>query len=126
VAVRGIETFDEAVTAVQAAERRVRTHLADPRRAGAADEAPVLTLLVRLQALRLSIGEVRVRRRASTVSELHRSLARLRCEESVSDLLRDVPRELGRLGYSRSLVSALHGTRWAARSAFAFAASSMA
>jgi DNA-binding CsgD family transcriptional regulator len=123
---RAIETLDSAMAVALSGERRVRDRLAARTRAGRADDSSALTLLVRLQALRLSIGEVRVRRRAATVSELHRSLARLRSADSVSDLLRDVPRELGSLGFSRSLMSGLQGTRWAARSAFAFADESMA
>lgn len=112
-----VDTLDEAADRLLAGERALRRRLAGTERQDGPDTA-VLALLVRVQALRLSIAEAQVRRRAAVTAELHRSLTRLRAGLTVSDLLRQIPLELGQLGFSRSLVSDLRGTSWAPRSAF--------
>ncbi|GAA2864589.1 hypothetical protein GCM10010472_22380 [Pseudonocardia halophobica] len=119
VPVHHVDTLDAAVDQLRLGERYLRRRLAEAERAdeGGPDTA-VLTLLVRVQSLRLSISEAQVHRRAVVTVELHRSLGRLRAVAGVPDLLRQVPLELGQLGFSRSLLSDLRGTSWAPRSAF--------
>ncbi|WP_214364953.1 LuxR C-terminal-related transcriptional regulator [Pseudonocardia sp. H11422] len=116
---RPVDTLDHALDALVAGERYLRRRLGLNEGRGATADRSDLLLLVRAQSLQLSIGEVRVRRRTAAAAELHKSLTRLRGGLSAADLLREIPRELGRLGFSRSLVSGVRGTRWAARSAYA-------
>jgi hypothetical protein len=116
------ETQHAAVDSLTVGERYLRRRLATDGGAATAD----LVLLVEAQELRLSIGELRVRRRASVAAELHRSLTRLRAGLDTTALLREVPRELGRLGYSRALMSGVRGTTWRATSAFAHQDESLA
>ncbi|WP_181779120.1 response regulator transcription factor [Pseudonocardia pini] len=123
---RAIESLDDAVDSLVAGERYLRRRLGARDGGGASAETADLLLLVRAQSLRLSIGEVRVRRRSAAAAELHRSLTRLRSGLSAADLLREIPRELGRLGFSRSLVCSVRGTTWTARSAFAHEDESLA
>lgn len=118
-----IETLDDAVDALIAGERYLRRRLARQDGSGAPAD---LVLLVRAQSLRLSIGEARVARRDATAAELHRALARLRGVAGTGGLLRELPRELGRLGYSRSLVSGVRGATWTAAAAFAHQDESLA
>lgn len=123
VAFRSVETLDDASDSLVAGERYLRGQ-------GDAGEIPsdtaLLVLLVRVQALRLSIGEARLRRRETAAAELHRSLTRLRGGFTPAELLREIPRELGRLGFSRSLLSDLRGTTWRATSAYAHQDESLA
>lgn len=114
-----IETLGQSLDVLVAGERHLRRRLGDLHGAESAETTRLLTLLVQVQSLRLSVGEERVRRRAVSAGELHRSLSRLRVGLSTGELLREVPRELGRLGFSRSLLSGLRGSTWAARTAFA-------
>jgi DNA-binding CsgD family transcriptional regulator len=123
---REIGSLDDAADSLVAGERYLRRRLGLRDGGGATAQTADLLLLVRAQALRLSIGEARVRRRSSAAAELHRSLTRLRSGLSAADLLREIPRELGRLGYSRSLVCSVRGTTWTARSAFAHQDESLA
>jgi hypothetical protein len=116
------ETLHATVESLTVGERYLRRRLATDGGAATAD----LVLLVEAQELRLSIGELRVRRRASLAAELHRSLTRLRAGLDTTALLREVPRELGRLGYSRALMSGVRGTTWRATSAFAHQDESLA
>lgn len=114
-----IETLGQSLDALVAGERHLRRRLGDLHGAESAETTRLLTLLVQAQSLRLAIGEERVRLRAVSAGELHRSLSRLRVGLSTMELFREVPRELGRLGFSRSLLSGLRGSVWAARTAFA-------
>lgn len=113
-----VESLSASLHVLVAQERHLRRCLGEPG-GRIADDTRLLELLVQVQSLRLRIGEEQVRRRAATARELHLSLSRLRAGSSTSDLLRAVPRELGRLGFSRSLVSGLRGSIWTARAAFA-------
>lgn len=119
VVTRTVETLDDAVDSLTAGERYLRRLLGLRDGCGACAETADLLLLVRAQSLRLSIGEVRVARRAAAAAELHRALTRLRGGLGTADLLREIPRELGRLGFSRSLMSSVRGATWTATSAFA-------
>ncbi|MEU7811936.1 LuxR C-terminal-related transcriptional regulator [Pseudonocardia sp. NPDC049154] len=112
-----VDTLQAAVDRLRVGERYLRRRLAESGGAAGPD-AEVLALLVRVQSLRLVISEAQVHRRAAVTAELHRSLTRLRSGLSMPDLLRQIPLELGQLGFSRSLVSDLRGTTWAPRSAF--------
>lgn len=114
-----VETLSASLDVLAGQERHLRLCLREPGREGADDDTPLLELLVQVQSLRLRIGEERLRRRAATARELHLSLSRLRAGSSTAELLRAAPRELGRLGFSRALVSGLHGSIWTARTAHA-------
>ncbi|MCE0761977.1 LuxR C-terminal-related transcriptional regulator [Pseudonocardia kujensis] len=120
------ETLHAAVESLTVGERYLRRRLGLADGSGATADTADLLLLLEAQELRLSIGELRVRRRASLAAELHRSLTRLRAGLDTTALLREVPRELGRLGYSRSLMSGVRGTTWRATSAFAHQDESLA
>jgi DNA-binding CsgD family transcriptional regulator len=122
-----VETLEGAADSLVAGEQFLRRRRAEAVRIGDAEaETRFLALLVRLQALRLSIGEAQVRRRAAATAALHRSLGRLRSGMAASELMREIPDELGRLGFSRSLVSALRGSSWTPCSAFAYRDASLA
>lgn len=114
-----VETLGQSLDVLVAGERHLRRWLGDLHGAESAETTRLLTLLVQVQSLRLAIAEERVRLRAVSAGELHRSLSRLRVGLSTAELFREVPRELGRLGFSRSLLSGLRGSTWAARTAFA-------
>ncbi|MFR9806005.1 helix-turn-helix transcriptional regulator [Pseudonocardia sp. RS010] len=126
VVAKAIDTLDDALDSLVVGERYLRRRLRLPEGPGAPAETADLLLLVKVQELRLSIGEIRVRRRAAAAVELHRSLTRLRAGLGTTELQREIPRELGRLGYSRSLMSGLRGSTWRASSAFAHEDESLA
>lgn len=125
-AVRVAENLRDAADSLVVGEHYLRRRLRLAEGGGATAETEDLRLLVRAQALRLSIGEVRVRRQARASAELHRSLTRLRGDLDTAQLLCEIPRELGRLGYSRSLMSGLRGNTWRATSAYAHQDESLA
>ncbi|MCE3551197.1 LuxR C-terminal-related transcriptional regulator [Pseudonocardia sp. RS11V-5] len=121
-----VEDLETASDSLHAAERALRRHLAAGERCGEPPTTTALTLLVQVQALRLAVGEARMARRAKVTEQLHRAVTRLRAGLGVADLLRQVPLELGEIGYSRSLFSALRGTAWTPEGAFAHGDDSLA
>lgn len=126
VVARAVETLGDAADSLVVGERYLRRRLGLPEGGGATAATADLLLLVQAQELRLSISEMRVRRRSAAAAELHRSLTRLRGGFSAAELLREIPRELGSLGFSRSLVCSVRGSTWTARSAFAHQDESLA
>ncbi len=111
--------LEGAVGALCAAEYVVRRHLELAQADGAESGAGLVMVLAQIQSLRAAISESQLRHRTMAISELHHSLQRLRSGLTWEGLLEAIPVELGRMGFSRALLSRLQGTSWSARSAFA-------
>ncbi|MTD12521.1 GAF domain-containing protein [Nakamurella sp. YIM 132087] len=75
--------------------------------------------LVSLSDVRASLRELESERRATSVTQVHESLRRLRAIDSIDRLIAQTPLEIRRLGYNRSLLSRLSGRSWTPRSSFA-------
>lgn len=88
-------------------ERKVRAQLA--------------AALSQVNVLRARLREARVDALSTALGDLRAGLVRLRSAGTVADLVNQVPVELNRLGYQRSLFCRLSGPNWSPRSAFAHA-----
>ncbi|HWC81676.1 MAG TPA: LuxR C-terminal-related transcriptional regulator [Pseudonocardiaceae bacterium] len=124
---RSVPDLRAADAAARMAERWVAERL-DQLIAANHDPAreQLRAVLAQLGSIRAAIREARLHARSRALTNLHRSLGRLRVATSVAELAEWVPIEINRLGYNRALFSRLRGSQWRARGAFAYADPSLA
>lgn len=103
----------DAERSLRAAETVVRKRIAK-----SADNE-LATVLMRLGAAHVAVREAEIAERSNAVTSVHKALHGLRTATSLATLVERVPTEINRLGYQRSLLSRVKGTKWLARSAFA-------
>ncbi|MCQ4079194.1 LuxR C-terminal-related transcriptional regulator [Streptomyces sp. RB6PN25] len=123
----GPRDLHSAESALRAAEHVALRKLAAWGDAGGGSAGGQLAAtLALLSGTLAAIRDSRLNARSAAITDLHRCLSRLRAATSLEDLVEQVPVEINRLGYKRSLFCRLSGPNWSPRSAFVHADSQLA